>query len=342
MVALKAADVPNFLARPDKSCFLVLVFGPDAGLVRERTRALLKASVGDIDDPFSLVHLSGDDIAADPARLLDEAGTLPLLGERRAVWVKAGARSFAAAIEALLAAPPADCRVVIEAGDLKRNAALRMVCERARNAVAIACYADGERELARLIDDELRASNLKIAPEARALLTSLLGGDRQLSRNEIGKLALFAFGKGVIEADDVIAVTADASALAVDDVIDAAFAGKLPDLAAQFARARAAAIPPGTILSAALRQAVQLHAARLAIDAGAAPEQALGRHCPGLHFRRKPLVEMAVQTWSSARLSRAMAQLWDGARDARVQSALAEPIAERALLSVASAAHQRR
>ncbi|HBR47195.1 MAG TPA: DNA polymerase III subunit delta, partial [Afipia sp.] len=46
-------------------------------------------------------------------------------------------------------------------------------------AVAIACYADTERDLAKLIDDELRLSNLKIAPDARAALTSLLGGDRQ-------------------------------------------------------------------------------------------------------------------------------------------------------------------
>lgn len=342
MVALKAADVPSFLARPDRSYSLVLVFGPDAGLVRERTRAVLTASIGDLDDPFSLVRLSGDEIAADPARLMDEAGTMPLVGGRRAVWVKAGARSFVNAVEALLAAPPADCRVVIEAGDLKRNAPLRLVCERARGAAAIACYADGERELARLIDDELRAAKLKIAPQARTLLTSLLGGDRQLSRNEISKLALFASGKDVIEVDDVIAVTADASALALDDVIDAAFAGKLPDLAAQLARARAADIPSGTMLSAALRHVTQLHQVRLAIEAGAAPEQALGRHFPGLHFRRKPLVDIAVQTWSSARLSRAMGQLWDAARDARLQSVLAGPIAERALLSVASAARQRR
>src|SRR5947199_803 len=82
------------------------------------------------------------------------------------------------------APPAADCRIVIEAGDLRRNAPLRERCEKSPLAAAIACYADGDRELARLIDDELRAAGLTIAADARALLASLIGGDRRASRNE--------------------------------------------------------------------------------------------------------------------------------------------------------------
>ena len=39
MVALKAAQVDAFVARPDPARPIVLVFGPDAGLVRERAEA---------------------------------------------------------------------------------------------------------------------------------------------------------------------------------------------------------------------------------------------------------------------------------------------------------------
>ena len=46
----------------------MLVFGPDAGLVSERVDALVRASVDDPDDPFSLVRLDGDALASDPAR----------------------------------------------------------------------------------------------------------------------------------------------------------------------------------------------------------------------------------------------------------------------------------
>ncbi len=122
MVALKAAEVDRFVARPDPALPIVLVFGPDAGLVRERAEALIRKSVDDPEDPFALARLDGDDLSGEPARLIEEANTIPLFGGRRAIWVKAGSRNFAPAVEALVASPSPDCRVVIEAGDLKRSA----------------------------------------------------------------------------------------------------------------------------------------------------------------------------------------------------------------------------
>jgi len=120
MVALKGFEIDKFLARPHQP--VVLVFGPDAGLVRERAETLVRISVDDPKDPFQLARLDGDELAGEPTRLVEEANTIPLFGGRRAVWVKAGARNFAPAVEALVAAPAPDCRVVIEAGDLKRSA----------------------------------------------------------------------------------------------------------------------------------------------------------------------------------------------------------------------------
>src|SRR3954451_1179921 len=122
MVAIKAADVERFLARPDLARPIILVYGPDAGLVRERAQALVRAWVDDPQDPFQLARLEGDDLTGEPTRLVEEANTIPLFGGRRAVWVRAGSRNFTSAVESLIAAAAPDCRVVIEAGDLKRNA----------------------------------------------------------------------------------------------------------------------------------------------------------------------------------------------------------------------------
>jgi DNA polymerase III subunit delta len=339
MVALKGSDIDKFLAHPQRP--IVLVFGPDAGLVRERAEALVRMSVDDPKDPFQLARLEGDDLAGEPSRLVEEANTIPLFGGRRAVWVKAGARNFAPAVEALIAAPPTDCRVVIEAGDLKRNAPLRAICERARNTVALPCYADSERDLVRLIDDEMRDAGLAISPQARAALVPLLGGDRLASRHEIRKLALFARGKARVELEDVMAVVADASTLALDGLIDAAFAGRTSELEVQFGKARTAGTAPGTIVSAALRQVAQLHKARLSVEEGVPIGDAVQGIQPFVHFSRKAAVEAALKTWTSARLERAMAELAEAALEARRQSAMAELIAQRALLALAIKARRK-
>jgi DNA polymerase III subunit delta len=341
MVALKGSDIDGFVARPDPGRPVALVFGPDAGLVRERAEALVRASVDDPKDPFQLARLDGDDLAGAPTRLIEEANTVPLFGGRRAVWVKAGGRNIAPAVEPLLASPAPDCRVVIEAGDLKRSAPLRAICERSKHAVALPCYPDAERDLVRLIDTELRAESLAISAEARSALVPLLGGDRLASRHEIRKLALFARGKARVELDDVMAVVADASTLALDGLIDAAFAGRTGELEAQFGKARTAGTAAGTIVSAALRQVAQLHRARLAVDEGAPIGTAMEGIQPFVHFSRKAAVEIALRNWSSARLERAMTQVAEAALETRKQPALAEVIAQRTLLALAVSARRK-
>lgn len=341
MVAIRPSEAEAFAARPDPSRPVVLVFGPDAGLVRERAEAIVKASVDDPNDPFSLVRIDGDDLSGNPLRLVEEANTIPLFGGRRAVWVKAGGRNIVPALEALIAAPSPDCRVVIEAGDLRKNAALRAICERAKNVAALACYADAERDLARLIDDEMRQAGLTIAPDARSALLPFLGGDRQASRSEIRKLALYAHGRGQVTLDDVLAVTADASSLALDGVIDAAFAGRLPEVEQQFAKARAAGTAPGTIVSAALRQLGQLHKLRLAVETGSSVANVVEGIRPPVHFRRKPLIEAALSVWSSDRLADVMTQMAQAVLETRRQSNLADAIAQRVLISTAVMARRK-
>ena len=157
------------------------------------------------------------------------------------------------------------------------------------------CYADTERDLIRLIDDEMRDARLTIAPDARAALVSLIGGDRRRSRSEIRKLALYAHGKERVTLDDVLAVVADASALALDGVVDAAFAGRAPETEAQFSKALSAGTSSGTIMSWALRYVTQLHKARLALDAGDDTYAAMRSFIPPIHFRREAMVQAALQ-----------------------------------------------
>ena len=341
MTAIKAADADRFVARPDPAQPIVLVFGPDAGLVRERVDALVKASVDDVSDPFAFVRIEGEELTANPSRLVEEANTIPLFGGRRAVLVKAGGRNISAALEPVLASPSPDCRVIIEAGDLKKNAPLRALCEKAKAAAALPCYVDNDAALARLIDDEMRSADLAIAPDARAALVVLIGGDRLASRNEVRKLALYAAGKETVELADVLAVVSDASDIALDGVLDAAFAGDTRAVESEFGKARAGGASPAAIVSAAIRQVANLHKMKLAVDAGDSIEFAMKRGAPPVHFTREKAVGAALRVWSPARLLRAMAQLAEASLEARRNAGLAESIAQRTLLSIAVSARRR-
>jgi DNA polymerase-3 subunit delta len=340
VVALKTNEVESFVARPNPAMPIVLVYGPDSGLVSERVAALVRASVDDPRDPFALAILGSDALAETPERLVEEAHTVPLFGGRRAIHVKTGARSIQAAVERVIAVPPgADCRIIIETGDLKKNAPLRTLCEKSPAAAALPCYPDTARDLARLIDDETRRAGMTITPAARDLLASLIGGDRRASRSEIEKLILYVMSEKRIDVPDVIAVVTDATNPAMDSLIDAAFAGFAAEVESNFVKVQSSGTAASTIAGALVRQAASLHMLRLAVDSGVPVDDVLKRQ--GVHFSRTKAVQSALQAWTSRRLERLIGQLGDVSLEARRSSKLAYPMMERTLLMIARATRSR-
>jgi DNA polymerase-3 subunit delta len=218
---------------------------------------------------------------------------------------------------------------------------LRSLCESAKNAAAIGCYSDGERDIERLIEDELKKAGLTIAPEARAALVPFLGGDRQASRNELQKLALYVHGRDRVTIDDIMAVVADASAVALDNVVDAAFAGKPSEVETQYAKARGEGMHPGVIVSAALRHLSSLHRMRIAVEEGQSATGVVEGARPPIHFRRKPAIDTALRIWNTSRLLDAMSSLSDALLETRLKPHLADAIAQRSMMTLATAARRK-
>ncbi len=244
----RQGDRRVLLARPDPGRPIILLYGPDAGLVRERADALMASAVDDPNDPFSLVRLDGDELAAEPSRLVDEAMTVPLFGGRRAIRVPRRLPQFASGVETLADTAVRDCRIVIEAGELRAESPLRKACEKAKSAVAIALLSR-HRARSREIDRRRNAA-LQSAVGVRCARGAdvVAGRRRQASRNELRKLALYAHGKGEITLEDVMTVVSDASELKLDPVVDAAFAGNAAMVEGEFAKAMVAGTYPGVII----------------------------------------------------------------------------------------------
>ncbi len=342
MVALRGKEIDAFLARPDPGRPIILLYGPDAGLVRERADALLASAVDDPNDPFSLVRLDGDELSAEPSRLVDEALTMPLFGGRRAIRVRAGSRSFASGVDTLAGMPLKDCRVVIEAGELRPESPLRKACERAPTAVAIACYPDGERDLAKLIDDELRVSNLRIAAGCTR------GADGVARRRPPGVAQRIAQARALRPRPKRGHARrchgGRCRCLRAEDRPDRRRRLRRKCrivVETEFAKAMVAGTYPGMIIAAAQRHAAWLHKSALAVAEGTPISALLDGGFPRLHFSRKGNVETALRNFNVARLTLIIDQLATAALEMRKQAPLAAVIAQRVLLSIAVNAKRR-
>jgi DNA polymerase-3 subunit delta len=310
MVQIKPADADRFLARPDPAIRVVLIYGNDEGLVSERVRRFADAVVGKDGDPLAHVRLDSAAIADDPGRLADEANAIPLFGGNRAISIKVqGNRSIEAALGAVLAAPPVDAWIVIAAGELRKTAPLRKLCEIQAGAAAVPCYADQDRDLDRLIDEETKSAGLTIAAEARTALKALIGSDRLISRSEVQKLCLYAADAGTISLADVRVLVGDAGAFAVDETIDALALGDSAGFDRGYRRLIATGTPGFVVAGAALRHFNFLQKARAALDAGRSAETLVQRAIPPIFFSRQRSVAQQIARWSPARIERALTML---------------------------------
>ena len=338
MAQKKAHEVDGFLARLQTQYPIVLVYGPDKGLVFERASAFAKLTGVKPDDPFSTVRLEAADLERDPARLVDEAHTVSLFGGKRLIWVRnaANGRNLTDVVKQLAKTALENVYLLIEAGDLKKGAGLRSAVETAASAMALPCYADDARALEGLIDQVLSEYHLAISLEARKWLKENLGGDRLISRSELDKLCLYAMGKDEITLDDVKNAVSDVSGLTYDEIIDAVLTGDLIAFNNRFDRQVATGNALFLILSAAQRQFQQLQLLRQQVEVEEkTPSSAIASARPPIFFRRQKIIEQAVSRWSLSRIAEAMERLQKAILESRQNTALAEPIIRQALLALA-------
>lgn len=346
MAVLQRGALNSYLKEPTTRYRVVLVFGPDRGLVSERATSILatlqQAAGSGSEDPFGVTRISGEDLNSDPDRLANEAYTISLFGGARFIHVRAhGARNLQDHVAPLLKNPPEDAFTIIESGDLKKGTAFRKLVEKSDEAVAIPCYADDNASLNDLVNEELAAFGLSMTKVARLRLLSQLGGDRLASRGEIEKLCLYAAEKGTIDEEDVIALSGDSSVLSADALSDAAALGHMPALMDALARMDSGSLSPSAAGPQILRNFQVLHKARIMVEQGVPAGQVVDRMTPPIFFKRKDAVKKQLGLWSVARLDRALGLLSDAVLKSRQQQGLATAHLGDALIRIAGNARRR-
>ena len=333
---VKSSDADRYVARPPKDLAAALIFGPDTGMVRERAEALMKTVVADLNDAFRVADLDDSALAADPARLFDEAAAISMLGGRRVVRVRGAGNNLAKLFESFLAEHAGDALVVVEGGDLAKGTGLRKAFEEDDNAAAIACYPDTARDLFDVVRGALKDEGLAIAPDALGDAVARLGSDRGVTRRELEKLALYAHGNKEVALADVRAVLGDEAEARVEEALDAAGTGDLPRLDLTLERLWIAGVSPVQVVRQAMTHFQRLLVTGIESKRGETIDGAMRKLRPPVHFSRATSFKNQAQRWSEAKLGETLEQLLDTEALCKTTAVPAEAVCARALFNIAA------
>jgi DNA polymerase-3 subunit delta len=326
---LVAQDLVAFLKEPS-SCRVVLLYGDDAGMIRQRADTLTRSAAGSLDDPFRIAELSRDEISA----LAHEAASVSLTGGRRVVRVRDVTDAALDAVKAILSGA-AEALVVLEGPALPARSKLRALLDPAPDGVAIGCYPEEGRALEDTIRQTLGAAAVGIDREALAWLSGQLGSDQVFTRAELEKLALYVGPRGRVDLDAAMHCVGDAAGLSLDDALFAATAGDVATADRALAVSIAEGATPVGILRGGLMHLQRLYRARLLVEGGMSAPEATRAARPPLIYRRTAAFTKALTQWSSAALAAGMLRLSQAELACKHTGAPDETLARHALLAIA-------
>lgn len=297
---IEAGRVDAFLKRPNLP--LVLLHGPDAGLVAERGLALVRSVEGALHDPFRFTELSnpvGD-------TLLAEATAAAMTGGQRVVRVRDAHDSLGKAVEALIKSPP-DSLVIIEAGELTAKSKLRAAAEKAAGMAAIACYPIDPARLPQTITARLRAAGVQIEGDAAAWAGQNLSGEEGPLGQALEVLTLYAGAERRLDMADVSAVLVDGGEGSMNEAIDAALTGDPVAVDRALGLAYEDGVSPVGLVRVLLSELLRLRVAVAAMAEGASAQDAMAAMRPHVFFKRQAVVGKALRLWPQKALDQAIA-----------------------------------
>lgn len=347
-------QIDHFVKQPDSAARVILLYGPDNGLMQERARKLGSTVVEDLNDPFNAVTLSAAQLADDPARLADEACAMSLMGGGRLIRVEGATDKMTPLLKDYLdGAPSAQNLVVVEAGELGPRSSLRLLCEKSPKAAALACYVEDERNLGPLVRGMLQNAGYMIEPDALNMLVSSISGDRARVRSEIEKLVLYmgpdaawqgfdgpaaaARRDAVIKLADVLACCADFGAQSMDDLIYNAAGGRPEAAFKAYQQLLHEGLPIIAIVRGLQNHFRRLHFVKSQIATGTAPDQALRSLSPPVFFKYKDGFMAQQRRWSLPALARTLEKLADLEAQCKQSRAPDQTLCAQALLAISKA-----
>ncbi len=328
-------QIEPFVKNPDPAARVILIYGPDSGLMRERASVIGKTMVEDLNDPFNAVTLSTAILGDDPARLSDEANAMSMMGGRRLIRVEDASDKLTTLIADYLAEPNDNALIILEAGDLGPRSSLRKLCEKEPNAAALPCYIEDERGVAQIIRTTVQEASKSIDNDAVQFLAANIAGDRGRVRSELSKLLLYKGAEaGAITLEDARAACGEAGDQNLDDLIYNA-AGNNPENALRiYNRMMEEDVPFIVILRSLQNHFRRLHLVKTLIEQGQNADQAMKALQPPVFFKQADAFRAQAGRWSSKNALGVLSRLMEVEAACKQTGAPTETLCAQAVLGI--------
>lgn len=303
---LNYKSVDTFLKNPDAQYRAALVYGPDAGLVRERATLIRKAVLNDAADPFAFVELSESVLLADPVRLSDEVLSVGLLASKRLIHIRDAGDKVAKIVQEAAPSLHKDVFLLISAEELSSRSPLRLFFESDAACAALACYRDEIRDLQGLIQQTFSTAGIAADRDVVDFLAQQLGNDRSVTRQELEKIVTYCGSDKILSMEEARALVDYNRDTQADDLVHAAADKDIRTLEAALSANLRDGAQPVAYLRALQRYFNRLYYIKSCAAQGRSVDAVIAELKPKVFYKNVPVLTRHANHWSLEQLVKAL------------------------------------
>ena len=288
-----------------------LIYGTDAGQVRQRAAQLADAWLGPKPDPMAKLEFSGDQLKDDAAVLADELAAMSLMAPRRVILLREADDAHMDAIaNAMPMRAPENFLVLYVTESLPATSKLRVWAERTVNVAAIACYKDEGAGLEQFVRDTLRGYGLRAGNEVTRFLSTQLSGDRQIILNELEKLSLYVGDEAEeVSLEDAMAAVGENNDQSFDELCQAVASGDMVRTCKLSDKLLMEGHPGLLIARSMMRYFSRLETIAIKRSEGMSIDAIIEGLRPPVFFKAKPVLKAQAGRWTAEHCATALARL---------------------------------
>ncbi|MDC0094058.1 DNA polymerase III subunit delta [Alphaproteobacteria bacterium] len=299
---IKSENFLTSLKNNNNSNKILLLYGPNSGLINLLYKKSISILSIDINDPFNVSKIDGIQFKDNPSLLNDSISTFSMSKEKRTVlldltYVKIN-KNIENTILSSLNESINDYFLLIKANNLGSKNQLVKFVENIKNGILVPCYDEDTNKVKIQILKLFNKYGFKFSDDFVSMLSTKFNSDSAINLMEIKKLETFLIDNQNITEELIISLITDNININQNKIIQLSLSGKIEEALLSLDKIYENSSTAISITRSFVIHFKTLEKILLAVENGFSISESINNIKPPIFFKDKPLLIFQCQLWS--------------------------------------------
>ena len=295
----------NFLTtlKNNKSLYnIFLLYGPNFGLVNLIYKKTIDILSINLNDPFNVSKIDGNEFKENPSILNDNISTFSMSKDKRVVLLDLTYITINKAIESIILntikEKNNDYLLLIKTSNLGSKNELVRFIEKLDNGILVPCYAEDTNNVKIQISTLFNQYKFTCPPDFVSTLSSKFNSDTSINLMEINKLESFLIENKNITEEMILSLVTDNIDINLNKIIQLCSSGKIQEALFSLDKIYENSNTAISITRLFVKHFKIIEKILLAVQKGSNISETINNMNPPIFFKDKPLLTFQCQLWS--------------------------------------------